>query len=124
MQYYEYLWWRVLIVVLMVPWVILDDDFYCRMDPVQTNCACSWDLTNKVTNVAEDWVWGGCPEHRALVPRQRWPSPYIPLEVSDTFNATSLQYLRRGVMLLEAGTCLRFLNVTRPQEPYVSIVPG
>lgn len=125
MQYNEYLWWRLMIVVLMVPWVFPDDDFYGRRDPVQSNCHCSCEVTNKDRSVAEDWgVWGGCSVHRPMVPRQRWPSPYIPLEVSDKFNHTSRQYLRRGALLLEAGTCLRFVKVTQPQEPYVSIVPG
>lgn len=123
MQYREHLWWSMMMVVLMAPWVSLDEDFYCKMDPVQRNCPCSCELTNKV-NEAEDWVWGGCSQHRSLVPRQRWPTPYIPLEVSDKFNHTSRQYLRRGALLLETGTCLRFVKVTRPEEPYVNIVPG
>lgn len=118
------LWWRVMIVVVMVPWASLHDGFHYRMKPRKVNCPCSCDETKKVESVAEDWVWGGCSQHRPLVPRQRWPTQYIPLHVSDKFNHTNRQYLRRGAQLLETGTCLRFVKVTRPQEPYVLIVPG
>ncbi|KAK3855697.1 hypothetical protein Pcinc_037922 [Petrolisthes cinctipes] len=84
-------------------WVVMD---------VGDNDVWGWVV---VKEIAEDYVWTGCvPLNHPLVPRHRWPSPYIPLEVSEEFNHTSRQGLRRGAQQLEAGTCIRFVKVTRP----------
>ncbi|KAK4296933.1 hypothetical protein Pmani_030621 [Petrolisthes manimaculis] len=95
-------------------------------------CPCSYTCEAYVPEVLESAIpgqslgglWAGCGLHRPPVPGRSWPLPKIPLEIADEFNFTSIRGLKNGVELLEKATCLKFVNVTHRDEPYVRIVPG
>lgn len=54
-------------------------------------------LESEISGFGFGGTWPGCGLHRPPVPGRRWPTPEVPLEISDEFNNTSIKGLHRGV---------------------------
>lgn len=52
-----------------------------------------------------------------------WPSPVIPIVISEVYDNTSRDGILLGIRMLEANTCIRFV-APMGFEPYVNITNG